>query len=1193
MKFQKINETASVLFLVTALFTFYFFTPSETNNPKKTEESLETSGAMEALNFWNRSRAYPNNDIPSGKYYKAYQNEKKTNNVISGLDSVPPWKAMGPLNVPGRTISLAVNPQNSSTLFAGAATGGLWRTYNSSAGGGWQRVVTGFPTHGVMAIAIDPTDSLNMYIGTGEVYGYNQSLGGYVIRTTRGSYGIGILKSTDGGATWNKSLDWTFQEQRGIEALRINPLNSNTIYAATSIGIYKSIDAGNSWVNVLDKFMGEDIVINSSDTNKVIVSCGNLGSAGSGIYRTLDAGLTWTKLSGIPDFTGKTLLDIYGADPNVVFASVADSLSGIGLYRTDDFGDTWTLVNSQDVPQYQGFFAHWVAVNPSDKNQVIHAGVQITKSTNGGTTLNTVYGTHVDHHNFAHDPNNPNIIYISNDGGVYRSTNFGSSYQNIGYGMQTSQFYNGFSSSYSDSSLALGGLQDNNTAVYKGSPDWDLVIGGDGSWSATNSQNDNILYGSWQNNNILKSVNRGQTFSNADNGLSGAAAFIAPYVISESEPNILYSGRRKIFKTTNSGSNWIAVSSNLDGNNMFLSMSVSAQNPDYLVAATAPTSNRARLFGTTDGGTNWNDITQDLPDRYPMDLAIDPNNKTSVYAVFGGYGSGHVFKTLDFGNTWTDVTGTLPDVPTLSLAIDPLNSNYVYVGNDLGVYLSTDGGNVWSEYNDGLPEGILAMDLNISNSDRKLWVATHGNGAYKRQLTFSLDYFLKIGFGNIPISQLAGLPIDFNGIANNLGQFAQTQDYSIVGRLLDDSGSEIFNVTKTFCCLSPGETDIIHFNDNYILNSPGNYTFEIIKLGSTEFPGIDTLRKSITVFDAPSIAGSSVQKIWKTYSAITAGTSFSGDDIQRSTALPFNFIYDEFEYDKIQISTNGWVEFGTGANGTARGLSTSAQLGSIGANENGRLASTSRPNKALGPWWEDLNADGNGKVRYTVEGISPSRVFVIQWEDMRAYWDASTTTRVNFQVRLYEESYKIEYCYGPVSQGTFSGGDIGAMIGFKDHIGGDFHFYDIAAGGAIPEADVVTDLSPLTDWPGEDSAYVIQTIVTDIKDDVAALPNNFELNQNYPNPFNPTTQIRYNIPSNLKEGTVSVKLFVFNVLGQKVASLVNRKQTAGSYVVTFNSENINSSSSVLMAAGVYIYNLQISSSAGNIYSSSKKMVLLK
>ena len=413
-------------------------------------------------------------------------------------------------------------------------------------------------------------------------------------------------------------------------------------------------------------------------------------------------------------------------------------------------------------------------------------------------------------------------------------------------------------------------------------------------------------------------------------------------------------------------------------------------------------------------------------------------------------------------------------------------------------------------------------------------------------------------------------------MVKNLGQNPQTQDYSVIGRLLDESGNELFNVTKTFCCLNPGESTTLHFNDNYTIPSIGNYTFEIIKLGSSEFQGVDTLKRTITVFEAPTITSAAVQKISKTYVEISTGAIFSGDDQQRKISLPFNFIYNGFEYDKLQISTNGWVEFGTGTDGTERGLSTSSQIGNIGANENGRLASISRPNKALGPWWEDLNADGNGNVRYTSEGNSPNRVFIIQWQNLRAYWNSSTTTtRVNFQVRLYEGSNKIEFCYGHVVRGTFGGQDIGAMIGFKDYIGGDYHFYDIAAGGAIPAADVITDLSPLTDWPGEDSAYIIQTLITDVKDKIVSTPNNFKLFQNYPNPFNPSTTIKYRLKS-----ASNVQLIVYDILGQQVATLVNQNQKAGYHTVQFDASNL--------ASGTYIYKI----TAGE-FDAVKKLLLIK
>ncbi|NOX18766.1 MAG: T9SS type A sorting domain-containing protein [Chlorobi bacterium] len=1140
----------------------------------KTISKLEESGAAQALDFWNRSRAYPAKDIPKDKFMKAFAETKKSMNEItlSGKD-VAPWEAKGPLNIPGRTISLAVNPQNSNTLYAGAATGGLWRKYDPTSGGGWERVVTGFPTLGVMAIAIDPNDSLKMFIGTGETYGYQQSAGGYVWRTSRGSYGIGILKTIDGGASWTKSLDWSFDQRRGIQDIKINPLNANTIFAATSEGVYRSYDAGENWTKVLTVEMAEDIIINSNDTSKVLISSGNLGSADAGIYRSADGGDSWDRVNSLPDFSGKTLMDEFKANPDVVFADLCDSLSAIGLYKTTDFGLNWNRVNSVDVASYQGFFAHWVAVHPEDENRIVQAGVQIYKSSNGGTTLSTVTGPHVDHHNFAHDPNNPDILYIACDGGVYRSTNFGSSYTDIGYGLQTSQFYNGFSSSYTDGNFALGGLQDNNTAVFSGGMSWTRVIGGDGSWSAVNANNDDIVYGSSQNGNILRSINGGATFSNATSGLYGDAAFIAPYVISESNPNILYAGRTAVFKTENGGSSWGRASNDLDGNEI-LSMAISATDPNYVCAGTAPVVTRSHIY-KTENGTEWIDVTQDLPDRYPMDIAIDPNDKETIYAVFGGYGTGHIYKSVNGGASWTDITGTLADVPTLSVAIDPLNSDYVYVGSDLGVFVSSDGGAAWNAFNDGLPEATMAMDLNISRANRNLWVATHGNGAYRRPLIYNPEYLISVKPFNVPSSVLVNGELSFSAFVANEGTFDQTENYEIEANLYSPSGENVFTDAQVFCCLGAGESQTINFETTAILSELGDYVFELVGFGNANFPATDTIRQTITTFEAATIVMAEVEKIYKKYEPIGGGSSFNGDDVQRSVSLPFEFEYDGYVYDKAQMSTNGWLEFGTGTNGSERGLSTADQIGNIGANQNGALASTARPTKALGPWWEDLNADQGGVVRYETLGAAPERVFVVQWENMRAYYDASVTTRVNFQVRLYEGSDKIEFIYGDVAEGTFSGADIGAMIGFKDHIGGSYHFYDIPGGGGEEESDIVTDLSPLTDWPGKDSAYVIRTTITGVDDEENQTPSGFVLYQNYPNPFNPATTIKYEIP---EAGFVTLK--IYDVLGREVAALVNAKQTAGRYETKFDAQELSS--------GIYIYRIQ----AGT-FTESKKMILLK
>jgi photosystem II stability/assembly factor-like uncharacterized protein len=1138
------------------------------------------SGAYEALKFWNNSRAYPNKDIDNEKFYIAFQDKK----FSKFKNDTTTWMPIGPHNVPGRMISLAVNPQNSNTLYAGAATGGLWRTYNSITGSNWHRIETGYPTLGVMGLAINPSDSNEIYIGTGEVYGYNKSIGGTVIRTTRGSYGIGILKTTDGGQNWSKTLDWSHNQEKGVQCIRINPQNPNSVYAGTTDGIYKTTNSGTSWQLVLPVLMGEDIIIHPVDTTKIVVSCGNLGSPGSGIYRSLDGGNNWSQVSGIPAFSGKTLIDYFKAQPDTIFASVADSLNGRGLYRSYDFGSNWTLVNNQDVPSYQGFFAHFVALHPGDYTQLVWAGVQINKSHNSGTNLTQISSSqiHVDHHNFTRDPNNPDILFVACDGGVYRSINFGDSYTSIGYGLQTAQFYNGFSSSPIDSNLAMGGLQDNGTQIYRGTFDWDWVIGGDGCWTAINPINDDVLYGEYQYNNVRKSTNRGLTFSIATSGMTqGGAAFVAPFIISPSNPSILYSGRLSVFKTTNSAANWTMTGSQLDGNSI-LSLAVSPTNSDIVYAGTAPISNQAGIFRSLDGGNSWTNVTGNLPDRYPMDLAVDPHNEYTAYAIFSGFSSGHVYKSEDAGNTWQDITNGLPDVPTHAIAIDPWNSLHIYVGNDIGVYVSTDGGLTWQDFHNGLPEAVIAMDLNISLRNRKLRIATHGNGAYQKPLVYQPQTYLSFHLTNAPSTTLQFQELDFMASGTNYGYLVQSDSFDIEVRILDDLQNEVHSEEQSICCLMPNETREIVFNNTFTPQLTGDYFLEFIELGSVSDPRYDTTRFSFSVIEAATITGITYQKIYSPYQEVT-GTSLNlvGDDVQGSFNLPFNFEYDGFVYDKAQISTNCWFEFGTGTNGTLRGLSTSSQIGSIGANQNGRLASTERPNKALGPWWEDLNTDPTGVVGYTVEGTTPNRVLIIQWKDMRAYWDPNTTTtRVNLQVRLFETTNVIEYHYGPVVQGTFAGGDIGAMIGVKDHLGGDYHYYDIYAGKSGLIGDITTDLSPLTDWPGPDSAYVINTITSiDIKDD-EQIPFVFDLKQNYPNPFNPRTTIKFSIP---KSGIVTLK--IYNTLGQLVETIINDKFKPGEYHYNWNAGNY--------ASGVYYYKITLNNSKENVLTKSRKLILLK
>jgi photosystem II stability/assembly factor-like uncharacterized protein len=735
--------------VVLLILTFLFFRFSDV----RSERNASIPEALKALDLWTMSRAYPNPDIPADGYFRAYLDAKNIRREHEALSSVPaPWLSIGPTNFAGRTISIAINPLNPNTIYIGAASGGLWRSRTGGLGADWQRVATGFPVLGVNAIAIQATDTTTMYIGTGEVYRYNGSTGGIVIRATRGSYGMGILKTVNGGITWTKSLDWTYDQKRGVQIIRINPLNPQTVLAATSEGVYRSTNAGGTWTQVLNALLAQDIAINPADTTKVLATCGNFASSGAGVYRSTDGGGSFALVSGLPTFTAKAMLEIYASNPWSVYANLADtsvgsSSTGTGsLWKSTDFGVTWTQLSGEALYGVQGWYSQFVAVHPMDSTKVVRGAQYLYKSTNGGTSSFRIadLGTPwADYHNYAHHPADPNILYIVDDGGVWRSTDFGSTYQDINTGLRTSQFYNGFSCSAQDSNRALGQVQDHFGWMYTGSLTWPSSAVDEIGWTAINQSNDFMMYaGNRGGGSLSKSTNRGVSFFGSSSGIPGGAyvsAWNTPFILSNSNPNVLYFGRSTIYKTTNAGANWAATNGGvaLDGNPS-LSMAVAPTSPDTVFVGTVPGTERVHIFRTTNGGTSWTNMTGDLPNRYPLDIMIDPRDSRVVYVAFGGFDTTRLAKSTDAGLTWTHISSPLPNVPTTAVAIDPFNTNHIYVGDDLGVFVSTDGGASWASFNDGLFEAVTVADLVISPSNRSIRLASHSNGVFTRKTLSTL-----------------------------------------------------------------------------------------------------------------------------------------------------------------------------------------------------------------------------------------------------------------------------------------------------------------------------------------------------------------------------------------------------------------------------------------------------------------------
>ena len=737
-------------------------------NQTPSETTTRIPGAYKALQLWNTIRAYPDTDIPAAGYGEAFDFHRDNfiNQHRSGNNGI---EAMGPLNTTGRTLTLAVNPLAERTIYAGSASGGLWRSRDLGQGQSWERVETGLPILGVSTIEFAPQDSMVMYVGTGEVYNYADTGTDGASRRTRGSYGFGILKTEDGGQTWRKSLDWTYQQQHGVWMIKVSPLNPDIVYAATTQGIYKSINAGGDWELIFEKLMATDIDIDPRDDNTVVAGFGNLGSGGRGMFRTEDGGNTWDSLDGFNDFQGKILLARAGSNPDVIYASIGNGFSftdgATQLMRSDDNGRSFEVVNNFDYSKWQGWFAHDVAVNPNDEDNIMAIGIGVHKSFDGGQSLDDVVRTgvtggtppidapdgpddyvHSDNHFVMYHPTIPDLVMIGSDGGVFLSFDNGDTYASANGGMQTTQFYNGFSVSHTDSNFAIGGLQDNNSVIFRGDGAWQRAAGGDGSWTGINQLDNDEVYASAQNLAMFKSRNNGLNFNqrvSPNLEPDDEPLFISPYIVSPSEPNVLYAGGEYIYKTTNSTNSWQVTNGgeSVDNGNPIFAIDIHSEFPDIVYIATAPIETEGSVLSTFDGGATWQSGNEGLPDRVPNDIEVSDVDPNVAYVCYSGFGTDHLFRTTDAGQSWTAIDKGLPDVPGNAIAIDE-TQGIIYYGTDIAVYSASyiqDNGTlidepVWELYNEGMPLAAITIDLKISPSDDKLWIATHGNGAYRGDL---------------------------------------------------------------------------------------------------------------------------------------------------------------------------------------------------------------------------------------------------------------------------------------------------------------------------------------------------------------------------------------------------------------------------------------------------------------------------
>jgi len=749
---------------------------------QQTEPPKKQSGAGKALDYLAYARSYPDGKVDMKAYKTAFKQQRQAVQAKNTADETANWAAIGPKNIGGRTLCLAFHPIDNNIIWAGSASGGIWKTETGGVGiEAWQMIETGFPVLGVAAIAVANNNPNVMYIGTGEVYNYQNSMPAITIRARRGSYGIGILKSEDGGETWVKSLDWDYSDLTGVQDVKIDPIDNNIVYAATTEGLYKTIDGGENWSVILDMPMIVQIEFHPENNQQLYVSVGNQSfpDTGRGIYRTIDAGENFEYLdTGFPTFfSGKTHFDISKQNPDNIIVTVGNLTESQGLYYSDNGGDNWYLANTDDVAKYQGWYSHDVAYNPDNEDEITFVGIDVWQgyANNNFSTLQQRtwwYYWYLDGAPPIGGPEGPpnfihgdvhavywlsdDLIYFASDGGIYRSLDGGQTFEACNGFYQTTQFYANVGISPTNPDLIIGGMQDNATAIYRPNMAWYRVIGGDGHSASWHPTDENIVIASVQNLRIFRANDGGFSFYEITPPLAAneTVVRVAPFEFDAKDPNIFYTASNKLWKMDLGTENWETLNEGepIDGLNPVLTLGLPNNSQQAIYLSTAPNwEPPSKIFVSTDFGESFEDITQGLPDRLFLDIAVLPDEPSTAYVVLGGFGSDHVYKTTDFGQTWESKSTGLPNVPTSTIAIDPDEPNNIYIGNDLGMYFSDDAGETWQTFTEGMPNNSMIMSVNINHSDRKMVVATHGHGMYLGDL--------------VPVEEE---PVDTGAVAVNL-----------------------------------------------------------------------------------------------------------------------------------------------------------------------------------------------------------------------------------------------------------------------------------------------------------------------------------------------------------------------------------------------------------------------------------------
>jgi hypothetical protein len=683
-------------------------------------------------------------EFPVKTAAEIYEGYLKTN-PQSKAAAAASWSSLGTSSSTGgyagvgRLNCIAYHPTNTNTYWVGAASGGLWVTTNN--GTSWTCLTD---NNGVLAVSdiVIPSDfatSNTIYIATGDKDHWDNN-------------SIGVLKSTDGGVTWNTTgLSYALSGWNMVYRLLLDPSNNQTLIAATSNGVYKTTNGGTTWSTQLTTTSFIDMEYKPGDFNTLY------GSTTSGsIYLSTNGGTSWTQ-TFIDANAYRIELAVSANQPTWVYALAVNSVSGLyGIYKSINSGSSYSQIFAGTTKNLlgwydgipgsddggQGWYDLSLAASPSNANTLLVGGVNTWRSTNGGTSwalVNHWYGgygaqaVHADKHSLNYRNNGD--LFECNDGGVYISTNNGTSWTDKTNGMVISQMYK-LGVSQTVSNEVITGLQDNGTKLISGGT-WSDVKGGDGMECLIDYTNVNIQYGTYTNGQIDITTNHWASSSAIEPSGAGSGAWVTPYIIDPTNPMILYAGYANVWKTVDRGTNWTQIST-MNTSNLIRSMAIAPSNTQVIYVA-----DQSTIWKTTNGGASWSIITGSLPvgSGSITYIAVKNNDANTLWVTLSGYSASTVYQSINAGTSWTNISAGLPQLPAYTIVQNKQSASEVqlYVGTELGVYFKKGTDN-WAAYNTGLPNvqiGELEIYYASNPQQSKLRAATFGRGLWESLVYYS------------------------------------------------------------------------------------------------------------------------------------------------------------------------------------------------------------------------------------------------------------------------------------------------------------------------------------------------------------------------------------------------------------------------------------------------------------------------